>query len=106
MSPGRLFAILIALWISSTIAFATRGETSYEEAVQYSLEHLTSGVSTAFLANGNKVTVMPLRTWKSVSGHYCRQYETTVTKPVSAPDRIWAIRCRDGDGVWKKVKED
>ena len=106
MRPGRLFPTFAALLVSSTFAFATRGDTSYEAAVQYSLEHLTSGVSTAFLVNGNEVMVMPMRTWKSVSGHYCRQYEITVTKPASGPDRTGSIRCRDGDGVWKKLKED
>ncbi len=106
MRPGRLFPLYAALVVSSTFAFATRGDTSYEAAVQYSLENLTSGNSTAFLVNGNEVMVMPLRTWKSVSGHYCRQYEIAVTKPASAPDRTGSIRCRDGDGIWKKVKED
>ncbi len=106
VKAGRLFLLYPALVVSSTFAFATRGDTSYEAAVQYSLEHLTSGNSTAFLVDGNEVMVMPLRTWKSVSGHYCRQYEITVTKPASDPDRTGSIRCRDGDGVWKKVKKD
>jgi surface antigen len=106
MSKGRIFLILVALGVSSTIALAMRSETSYEEVVQYSLEHLASGVSTAFLASGNKVTIVPLRTWKSVSGHYCRQYETTVTVRASAPSRIGSIRCRDGNGIWKRVKKD
>lgn len=106
MTPLRVFAIIIVLGVSSTIAFATRGETSYEEAVQYSLENLASGVSTAFLANGNAITIVPLRTWKSVSGHYCRQYETTITRWASAPDRTGSIRCRDGNGIWKRASND
>jgi len=105
MRPGRLL-INTLLIVSSTFAFATRGETSYEAAVQYSLEYLSSGVSTAFLVNGNDVIVVPMRTWKSVSGHYCRQYAITVTNPASGPDRTGSIRCRVGDGVWKKFKED
>ena len=106
MMPVRLIAILIALWISSTFAFAASAESPYEAAVQYALEHLTSGISTASLVNGSEVTVMPMRTWKSVSDHYCRQYEITVTKPASDPDRTGSIRCRDDDGVWKNVKKD
>ncbi len=106
MRPGRLFPIYIALWVSSTFGFAARAETPYEAAVQYALEYLTSGISTASLINGNEVMVMPMRTWKSVSGHYCRQYEITITKPASVPDRTESTRCRSGDGVWKKVKED
>ncbi len=106
MRPGRLFPIFAALLVSSTFAFAARGETSYEAAVQYSLEHLTSGVAAASIFNGIEVAVMPMRTWKSVSGHYCRRYEITITKPASAPDRTESSRCRDGDGVWKKANED
>ncbi|MFQ5565910.1 MAG: hypothetical protein ACE5EU_06065 [Paracoccaceae bacterium] len=106
MNPVRLFAILTALWVSSTLAFATRGDTSYEQAVQYSLEHLVSGASTEFLADGDKVTVMPVRSWKSVSGHYCRQFETTFANATAAAGRIVSIRCRDDDGVWKRVTED
>ena len=106
MRPGRLIAILVALWVSSTLAFAARAETPYEAAVQYALEHLTSGISTASRVNGIEVTVMPMRTWKSVSGHYCRRYEITITKPGADPDHGEWTRCRDGDGAWKKVRED
>ena len=106
MRPGRLIAILIALWISITFALAALADTPYEAAVQYALEHLTSGISTASMFQGTEVTVMPVRTWKSVSGHYCRRYEITITKPASAPDRTESTRCRDGNGIWKKVKEN
>jgi len=106
MRLNRLFAIFIALWISSTFALAARAETPYEGAVQYALEHLTSGISTASMFQGTEVEIRPVRTWKSVSGHYCRQYEITVTEPASGPNRDERIRCRDGDGKWKHVKEN
>ncbi len=106
MRPGRLIAILVALWVSSTLAFAARAETPYEAAVQYALEHLTSGISTASQFGETEVMVMPVRTWKSVSGHYCRQYEITITKPTADPDHAERTRCRDGDGKWKQVKEN
>ena len=106
MRLGQLFAVFIAVWISSTFALAARAEAPYEGAVQYALEHLTSGVAAVSIFNGIEVAVMPMRTWKSVSGHYCRRYEITITKPASAPDRTESTRCRDGNGIWKKVKED
>ena len=106
MRPGRLFAAHIVFWASSTFALAVHAETPYEEAVQYALEHLTSGISTASLIKGTEVTVMPTRTWKSVTGHYCRRYEITVTEPGADPDHGERTRCRDGDGVWKKVTEN
>ena len=103
MSPGRRFAAHIVFWASSTFALAVQAETPFEETVQYALEHLTSGSSTAALIEGTEVTVMPTRTWKSVTGHYCRQYDITVTEPGGDPSRGELIRCRDTDGVWKKV---
>ena len=106
MRPGRLFTAHIVFWASSTFALAVQAETPFEETVQYALEHLTSGISTASLIDGTQITVMPTRTWKSVTGHYCRQYEMTIAKPDSAPDHGEWTRCRDGDGIWKKVKEN
>ncbi len=106
MRLGRLFAAHIVFWASSTIALAVQAETPIEETVQYALEHLTSGTSTTALIYGTQVRVMPTRTWKSVTGHYCRQYEITVTEPGADPDRAEWTRCRDSDGIWKKVTEN
>jgi surface antigen len=78
----------------------------FEETVQYALENLTSGTSTAAMIDGARFTVMPVRTWKSVSGHYCRQFEVTLAKPASGADRAEGVRCRDGDGVWKRAIND
>ena len=106
MRPGRLFAAHIVFWASSTFALAVQAETPFEEAVQYALENLTSGISTVSLIEGTEVTVMPTRTWKSVTGHYCRRYEITVTEPGSDPDRREWTRCRDSDGIWRKITEN
>jgi surface antigen len=97
MRLGRLFAIFIALWVSSTFASAARADAPYEGAVQYALEYLTSGISTASTYKGTEV---------EISGHYCRQYEITVTEPATDPNRDERTRCRDGDGKWKRVKEN
>ncbi len=106
MRPGRLIVAHIVFWASSTFALAVQAETPLEEAVQYALEHLTSGISTASVVEGAQITVMPTRTWKSVTGHYCRRYEITVTEPGADPNHGESTRCRDGNGIWKKVKED
>ena len=106
MRPGRLLAAHIVFWASSTFALTVQAETPYEEAVQYALEHLTSGISTASLIQGTQVTVMPTRTWKSITGHYCRRYEITVTEPGADPNHGGGTRCRDGDGKWKQVREN
>ncbi|MHA1555047.1 MAG: hypothetical protein ACTSU0_11630 [Alphaproteobacteria bacterium] len=103
MRPGRLIAAHIVFWASSTFALAVQADTPLEEAVQYALEHLTSGIPTASVIRGTEVTVMPTRTWKSVSGHYCRRYEVTITEPGAATDHRERTRCRDSNGVWQKV---
>jgi surface antigen len=105
MNSTRLLTVFLALGISGTSA-AARAEPTYEPAIQYALEYLTSGIATSSVVNGTEVAVMPMRTWKSVSGNYCRQYELTITKPSAAPDRAELTRCRDSDGKWKKVMED
>ena len=106
MRLGRLLTAHIVFWASSTFALAVQAESPIEETVQYALEHLTSGISTASLIEGTQVTVVPTRTWKSITGHYCRRYEFTITEPGSNPDHGEQTRCRDGDGLWKKVTED
>ena len=105
MTSTRLLTVFLALGISVTSA-AARAEPAYEPAIQYALENLTSGIATSSVINGTEIGVMPMRTWKSISGNYCRQYELTITKPSAAPDRAELTRCRDSDGIWKRVKED
>ena len=106
MRVDRLLAAAVVSCLSSVFALAAQAETPYEEAVQYALEHLTSGISAASLIKGTQVTVMPTRTWKSVTGHYCRRYEIIVTEPGADPNHGESTRCRDGDGIWKIVMED
>jgi len=104
MRAGKLFTALIVFLIAYTPAFSIEAQTPYEESIQYALERLTSGISANSRVGDAEITVKPIRTWRSVSGHYCRQYELTIAKPDSNPDQEEGIRCRDGDGVWKQVK--
>ena len=106
MRVGRILAVAVVSCLSSVSALAAQAETPLEGTVQYALENLTSGRSTAALIDDTKITVMPTRTWKSVTGHYCRQYEMTIAKPGSAPENGGGTRCRDGDGIWRKVMEN
>ena len=103
MNLGKLAAAHIIFWVLSTYPLVVQAETLYEQTVQYALEHLTSGISTFSEIAGTQVPVMPIRTWKSVTGHYCRKYEISVTKPGSDSDHGEWTRCRDNDGIWKKI---
>lgn len=104
MRAGRIFTAFAVLGVSSALAVPVQAETRYEQALQYALESLTSGIPATSRIGEATITVKPTRTWKSVSGHYCRQYELTITEADAAPERNEGIRCRDGDGIWKQVK--
>lgn len=106
MRSMRLITALTAFTVANTVAFSASSASAVEETVQYALEKLTSGIPAAAVVGGTKVVVLPIRTWKSVSGHYCRRFELTVTEPGTAPNRTEGTRCRDSDGIWKKVKSD
>jgi hypothetical protein len=75
-----------------------------DSAIGYALENLVSGTSATVHVGDTAYAVTPLRTWKSVSGHWCRRYEMTVTEPGNTPSRSEATRCRQ-DGVWMEPAE-
>ncbi len=106
MSSARLITALVAFAVAGPVAVSAASPDEVERAVQYALEKLPSGILTKGTDGGTRIEVSPLRTWKSVSGHYCRQYALTVTEPGSAPERSQATRCRDNDGIWKRVKSE
>ena len=110
MTVTRLLAACIAGatidTMASMAALAASDDKRFEEPVQYALENLVSGTSTAALINGTEVVVVPLRTWKSVSGHYCRRYAIMISAPGAAATRDEHTRCRTGGGVWTPAKED
>lgn len=87
-------------------ASAATIETPYEEPIQYALENLTSGVSTSSQVRGTEVVITPIRTWKSVSGHYCRRYEISIAEPGAPVFEGERTRCREKTGGWKAVAED
>jgi len=106
MNSIRLLTVALVLGISGTSAVVARAETPYEPEIQYALEYLTSGIATSSVVSGTEVAIMPMRTWKSVSGHYCRQYQLIISDPGSVSNQSEEIRCRDGDGIWKRVQEN
>ena len=104
MRLSPLIAALLALGAWNMAASSARADSHYESAIQYALEHLVSGIHTESAFFGTDVSVTPIRTWKSVSGHYCRQFDITVTRQGAMPEQDRGIRCRDSDGVWKKPR--
>ncbi|HUS97560.1 MAG TPA: hypothetical protein VMX97_12540 [Hyphomicrobiaceae bacterium] len=97
-------AALMIFFVSATSANASITESSFEETLTTALETLLSGETKTAVLGDTEVIVKPLRTWKSISGHYCRRYQVTVTEPASATVRSESTRCRES-GVWKRVNE-
>ena len=54
-------------------------------------------------ATGNEGSITVLRTYRIVSGTYCRDYREKVKRQGRALSRI-RTACRDADGVWLPVK--
>jgi surface antigen len=104
MRAGRIIAVLFGILIPCTASVAAEAQAPYEASIQYALERLTSGITANSQVGEVAVTVKPVRTWKSVSGHYCREYEITIANPDTTSDQDAGIRCRDSDGIWKQVK--
>jgi surface antigen len=105
MSAHKVIAAALPLLLWAALVTSAQGTSHYEDEVQYALEKLTSGTSTAATVGGTHVTVTPQRTWKSVTGHYCREFLLTVREPDSAVERLQGIRCRDRDGKWKTPRQ-
>lgn len=85
-----------------------RTDAVIESAIQTALERLQSGVMlTEQSSDGiTDIGARPLRTWKSVSGHYCREYEVRVTdKGTRIPTITTGSRCRGADGIWREVED-
>lgn len=75
----------------------------FETTVQFALERLESGTSArSDRAEGGAVAhVRPERTWRSTSGHWCREFSIRIEAPGAEEITRRAVRCRDGDGRWK-----
>ena len=89
---------------AALLPWTARAEIDVEDTVQYALENLVSGTAATVGLGGTEVAVTPVRTWKSVSGHWCRRYALVITEPGGMPERSEATRCRQ-DGIWKKLAE-
>ena len=96
---GALVAIAAILATTLTAGDGRAQPAGGDSVIGYALENLVSGTSATVHVGETIYAVTPTRTWKSVSGHWCRRYEMTVTEPGSASQSSEATRCRQG-GLW------
>ncbi len=73
-------------------------------AMQEVLETRESGIEVSYQNSdtGLSVTLLPRRTWKSASGHWCREFvEAVGDTPVE--DAAISTACRSPNGRWQRV---
>ena len=95
----------LALSLAGLLALEAEAQTAREETVQFALENVLSGTPVSARDGAADIVVRPIRTWKSVSGHWCRRFELFVNEAGGAGQRTEATRCRQ-DGVWKRLPEE
>lgn len=76
-----------------------------EDTVQQALENALSGVAVARSdeALGSTVSITPIRTYKSESQHWCREFVERVMLGGEQVTRF-GLACREGDGEWQRVQ--
>jgi surface antigen len=67
-----------------------------------SLETAPSGTTATWVNpdNGNQGTVMPVRTYQTPAGMYCREYQQTVVVK-GQPQQGYGTACRQPNGSWR-----
>jgi surface antigen len=74
--------------------------------VQEALETARSrtSLSWADAEGGSKGEITPLRTYRSTTGYYCREYVEIVETSADGRSSRQRTACRDSDGLWKLVQ--
>lgn len=76
------------------------------QSVQRALERRPSGETEFWRITGVAAgRVTPLRTWRSKSGHWCREYEERIELADGRTQATRAIRCRTADGRWLTTED-
>ena len=92
--------------VAVAAAHAAEDRRLLAAAVEQALEHTTSGKSVAWRNpdSGAYGQVMPVRTYRSKSNHWCREYLASKVSD-GTEEKIRAIACRAGGGDWVKVEQ-
>ena len=111
--PKGPFLWFVAVLSSAMPSVAANGENLFHQldepalrlarqTVQDALEHKQKGAPTYWSVPGvARGAVIPLRTWRSKSGHWCRSFEENLQLADGRRHTGKSIRCRSDDGRWK-----
>ena len=103
---------LAAVLVGGNVSADTAGLYRYLEpselrivrsAVQEALEKRTKGEAQHWSIPGfARGSVIPRRTWRSRSGHWCREYQEIIEMADGRRQSTIVVRCRSSDGRWRK----
>lgn len=87
-------------------SLAPRAEVLARNTVQTALEtaQSRSSLDWSFAEDGSKGAITPLRSYKSTTGFYCREYVEVIETALKGSDSRQRTACRDVDGVWKPIR--
>ena len=107
---GALSGIAGAEWrvkqVQKQFALASAEErNALDSMIQIALESKRSGETFTNQENGLPAKVTPVRTYKSVSGQWCREFvlEQVASMPVPA---MRALACRTKSGKWQPTRRE
>ena len=87
-------------------ALAPRAEVLARNTVQEALETVLSktSLSWTYVEDGSRGQITPLRTYRSTTGFYCREYREVVVASAAVQTSRQRTACRDADGLWKPIR--
>ncbi|NIA67725.1 hypothetical protein HBA54_03900 [Pelagibius litoralis] len=90
----------------SYAALAPRAEVLARNTVQTALEtaQSRSSLGWSFVEDGSSGAITPLRSYKSTTGYYCREYVEVIETAANGSNSRQRTACRDVDGVWKPIR--
>ncbi|MDP6708415.1 MAG: RT0821/Lpp0805 family surface protein [Alphaproteobacteria bacterium] len=114
LSGSRIFSVVLVLHAGlATVAAraAEPVEMNAEDrrlangAVQKALETRLSGTSTFWRndASGNAGAVVPVRTYRTKGGRYCRVYDQRLFPREARVTARQRTACRDDRGIWRNI---
>ena len=85
---------------------APPAEALARDTVQEALETARSrtSLSWVYAEDGSKGEITPLRTYRSTTGYYCREYMEIVVSADDGRTSRQRTACRNADGLWKPLR--
>ena len=72
--------------------------------VQNTLEKNISGQSNDLLLSPTvRISITPVETWKSITGHFCRSFITEIWSDKTLQTKELSTACRNDNGNWISV---